>query len=110
MSNQGDRFAGGFLAGTIFGGIVGGIVGTLVANRLNGETEEGAAHEGNAAKSAQKRFQKIRQRVLSTPSEDINIEEARQGLEDKIAQLNDAIDQARQQLSRVNASGEDSSP
>ena len=107
MSNQGDRFAGGFLAGTIFGGIVGGIVGTLVANRLSGEVEDVPREGGNSAKSTQKRFQKMRQRVLSTPSDDINIEEARQGLEDKISQLNDAIDQARQQLSRVNAVGDD---
>jgi gas vesicle protein len=106
MSTQGDRFAGGFLAGTIFGGIVGGLVGTLLASRLSGEAldNKGSALEGNPATAAKKKFQKIKQRVLSTAPEDLNIEDARQGLEEKISQLNDAIDQARQQLSRVNGS------
>jgi gas vesicle protein len=110
MSNQGDRFAGGFLAGTIFGGIVGGLVGTLLANQLREEEldADGAAIEGNPAKVAKRQFQRIRQRVLSTAPEDLTIEEARQGLEDKISQLNDAIDQARQQLSKVNGSSVDS--
>lgn len=105
MSNQSDRFAGGFLAGTIFGGIVGGIVGTLLANRLSGEVlgEDGAVIDNSPANVAKKQFQRIRQRVLNTAPEDLTIEEARQGLEDKIAQLNDAIDQARQQLSKVNS-------
>lgn len=107
MGNQGDRFAGGFLAGTIFGGIVGGVIGTLLANQLRGESpdEDGILSENSPASLAKKQFQRIRQRVLHTSPEDLTIEEARQGLEDKISQLNDAIDQARQQLSKVNGSG-----
>jgi gas vesicle protein len=107
MSNQGDRFAGGFLAGTIFGGIVGGLIGTLLANQLSSEEldEDGVLVESSPASVAKKQFQRIRQRVLNTSPEDLTIEEARQGLEDKISQLNDAIDQARQQLSNVNSSG-----
>jgi gas vesicle protein len=107
MSNQGDRFAGGFLAGTIFGGIVGGLIGTLLANQLSSEEfdEDGELVENSPASLAKKQFQRIKQRVLNTSSEDLSIEEARQGLEDKISQLNDAIDQARQQLSKVNGSG-----
>ncbi len=107
MSNQGDRFAGGFLAGTVFGGIVGGLIGTLLANQLSSEefNEDGVLGESNPASVAKKQFQRIKQRVLSTSPEDLTIEEARQGLEDKISQLNDAIDLAREQLSKVNGSG-----
>jgi hypothetical protein len=106
MSNQdGDRFAGGFLAGTIFGSVVGGLVGTWLATKLL-ESEEDAAllSEGGPASIAKEQFKRIKQRVLNA-TEEPTVEEARQGLEDKIAQLNDAIDLARQQLSKVNGSG-----
>jgi hypothetical protein len=106
MSNQdGDRFAGGFLAGTIFGSVVGGLVGTWLATKLL-ESEEDTAllSEGGPASIAKEQFKRIKQRVLNA-TEEPTVEEARQGLEDKIAQLNDAIDLARQQLSKVNGSG-----
>jgi hypothetical protein len=104
MGNQGDRFSGGFLAGTVFGGIVGGLVGTWLATKLN-ETEgdEASAIEGGAANLAKEQFKRLKQRVLNV-SDEVTVEEARLGLDDKIAQLNDAIDQARQQLSKVNGS------
>jgi citrate lyase gamma subunit len=105
MSNQGDRFSSGFLAGTIFGGIIGGFVGTWLATKLNEqETEELAGLEGRPASVAKEQLKRIRQRVFNV-SDDVTIEEARVGLDDKIAQLNDAIDQARQQLSKVNGAG-----
>lgn len=104
MSNEGgDRFAGGFLAGTIFGSVVGGLVGTWLATKLI-EQEEGASLTEGGTALAKEQFKRIRQRVLNTADEP-TVEEARQGLEDKISQLNDAIDLARQQLSKVSDSG-----
>jgi hypothetical protein len=106
MSNQGgDRFAGGFLAGTIFGSVVGGLVGTWLATKLlEAEKDADSLTEGGPVSIAKEQFQRIRQRVLNATDEP-TVEEARQGLEDKITQLNDAIDLARQQLSKVNGSG-----
>lgn len=107
MRNQdGDRFAGGFLAGTIFGSVVGGLVGTWLATKLiEAENDADSLSESSGPASiAKEQFRRIRQRVLNA-TEEPTVEEARQGLEDKIAQLNDAIDVARQQLSKVNGSG-----
>ena len=106
MSNQdGDRFAGGFLAGTIFGSVVGGLVGTWLATKLiESEDDADSLLESGPANIAKEQFKRIKQRVLNT-TEEPTVEEARQGLEDKISQLNDAIDLARQQLSKVNGNG-----
>lgn len=90
MSQQGN-FLGGFLVGTVMGGLVGGMVGVLAASRLSQ-----AEAAGSEAKPAKKR------QVKAAPEQ--NMEVARRGLEDKIAQLNDAIDDVRQQLGTVNGS------
>lgn len=99
MSQQGN-FVGGFLLGTIVGGVVGGIAGVLVTSRLS---QPGASDEGSMSKldSAER---KGRKRQLKASTEQ-NMEVARRGLEDKIAQLNDAIDDVRQQLGTVNGTG-----
>jgi phage tail tape-measure protein len=102
MSNQGDRFTGGFLAGSIFGAVMGGLVGSWLATKLQEQEEDpDSPAEGGPASIAKEQLRRIKQRVFNT-AEEPTIEEARQGLEDKIAQLNDAIDQARQQLIKVN--------
>jgi Na+/glutamate symporter len=107
MSQQGDKFAGGFVAGTIFGGIVGGLVGTWLAQRLQQQDESTESSlSGNAADMAKEQLKKVKRRILSG-SDEVSMEEARQGLEEKIAQLNTAIDQARQQMSKVNGSAQD---
>jgi gas vesicle protein len=96
MSQQGN-FAGGFLLGSVVGGLVGGVVGVLVASRLSQQDEqepEKTLPGLDKGKSSKKRQLKV--------STEQNIEVARRGLEDKIAQLNDAIDDVRQQLSSVN--------
>lgn len=95
MSQQ-DNFSGGFVLGAIVGGIVGGIIGAAVTSqRLTEEIEEvGAKPELPNARAKAKRRMRA--------SEEQNIELARRGLEDKIAQLNDAIDDVRQQLGNVN--------
>lgn len=95
MSQQGN-FLGGFLLGTLVGGAVGGVIGAMAASRLS-QTEtnklEGSKPEGKAGRKAS---------LKASSSQ--NIEVARRGLEDKIAQLNHAIDDVRQQLGSVNGS------
>ena len=94
MSNR-DGFTGGFIAGALFGGIVGGILGTLLtSNRLQ------------ESLPADETLNKGKKRNLKPPTEQ-SIEMARRGLEDKIAQLNEAIDDVREQLSTVNGRAEE---
>lgn len=98
---QRDNFTGGFLAGAMFGGIVGGVLGVLLTTKLSTEQlpQEEAFNKLSEGKSG-----KGRKRQLKAPSTEQSIEVARRGLEDKIAQLNDAIDDVRQQLGNVNGS------
>ncbi|MEA5510250.1 hypothetical protein VB715_10800 [Crocosphaera sp. UHCC 0190] len=86
--SQRDGFTGGFLVGTLVGGIVGGIIGAVVTSRLENNNEE----EGSSLLKSGKRDK-------LSPEE--SIEMARHRLEDKIAQLNHAIDDVRQQLGPV---------
>ncbi|MGB3491830.1 MAG: hypothetical protein WBA57_03815 [Elainellaceae cyanobacterium] len=89
MSQQ-DNFFGGFVVGTLFGGIVGGVAGAFVMSRINsGETREGAEGEAEKKKSPD---------LMN----DSDIELARRSLEDKIALLNEAIDDVQHQLGGVN--------
>lgn len=94
MSNQ-DNFFGGFMLGTLVGGVVGGVVGVLAASRIPKKALKAKASA--LAQRTPKRGQG--QGAASSPQ---NIEAARRGLEDKIAQLNDAIDDVRQKLGTVN--------
>ena len=89
MSQQ-NGFGSGFIFGSIIGGVVGGLLGTILANRQEKQILEG---EDSPSRS---------DREISFSSEE-RIELARHGLEDKIAQLNLAIDDVRQQLSSVNS-------
>jgi len=92
MSQQ-DNFGSGFLLGTLFGGVVGGIVGAVVASRVQRETpEEETFRLSNASDGQDGAF---------NPSEE-EMELARRGLEDKIAQLNSAIDDVRHRLGTPN--------
>ena len=95
MSQQDDNFFGGFILGTIVGGVVGGIAGVLVSSRLS----QAEALDPEGQKRIDSKTNK--RRSLKAPTEQ-TIEVARRGLEDKIAQLNDAIDDVRQQLGAVN--------
>jgi gas vesicle protein len=96
MSQQ-DNFSSGFFLGALVGGVVGGVLGALLTSqRLNEDGDETGKPELSDAKTA-----KAKKRAFK-PSTEQNIELARRSLEDKIAQLNDAIDDVRQQLSTVN--------
>ncbi|MGG6296109.1 hypothetical protein ACQ4M4_17110 [Leptolyngbya sp. AN02str] len=97
MSQQ-DNFLGGFLVGTLVGGVVGGVLGVLATSKLNKRdaAEQRKPFAKLEGKAAQKRM------AAASPQ---NIEMARRGLEDKIAQLNDAIDDVRQKLGTTNGVG-----
>ncbi|RMF63049.1 MAG: hypothetical protein D6742_18590 [Cyanobacteria bacterium J069] len=71
------------------GGVVGGVLGVLVAPRLSRQE----SLDGKKSDASRR-----------LPMTEQGIEDSRRGLEDKIAQLNDAIDDVRQQLGGVNGS------
>jgi hypothetical protein len=104
MSSDNDRFGGGFLAGSIFGGITGGLLGawiaTKVSKQISTETDSGDTDDASS------RLAKFRTSSFLNGG-DLEMEDARQGLEEKISQLNVAIDQAREQLSEVNGNATD---
>lgn len=92
MSQQ-DNFGSGFLLGTLFGGVLGGVVGAVVASRV---VQERSSADGLKLDEASEG----RGEALSPTDEEMEI--ARRGLEDKIAQLNSAIDDVRQRLGGAN--------
>ena len=102
MSQQ-DNFSSGFFWGAVLGGIAGGLVGTVLA-RQAGEPDAEPDDDLDGRINPEPSSAKSRRRPLrleSAPKK--NMELARQSLEDKIASLNDAIDDVRQQLHQVNA-------
>lgn len=93
MSQQ-DNFSSGFVLGAIVGGVVGGVVGAVVTSQRLTDINEAAGAKSELPEKPKKR------RLRGSTEQ--NMEIARRGLEDKIAQLNDAIDEVRQQLGSVN--------
>ncbi|NMG59978.1 hypothetical protein E1H12_15995 [Geitlerinema sp. P-1104] len=91
MSNR-NGFTGGFLAGAIFGSVVGGVLGTVLATRNNPNSR-------NDDDSNSRLPERDSNNPLLNPE---GMESARRNLEDKIAQLNDTIDDVREQLHVVN--------
>ena len=89
MSQQ-NNFGSGFILGSILGGVVGGVLGTILTSRQEQQTDQEDSRLKNGSR-------------ISLNSEE-SIELARHGLEEKIAQLNLAIDDVRQQLGAVEAS------
>ncbi len=107
MSQQ-DNFSTGFLLGAVVGGIVGGVLGSVLVKRL--PDEEMTVDKNDRlpeVKPPAKRPLRSAP-VTQQEQESASSETARRSLEDKIAQLNDAIDDVRDQLKRV--SGGASSP
>ena len=88
--SQKDNFGSGFVIGSLIGGLVGGLLGTLLATRNDSSPPQQARslEEGEPP-------------IKFTSEESIEI--ARHSLEDKIAQLNLAIDEVREQLDSVNS-------
>lgn len=97
--NQQDNFSSGFLWGAVLGGIAGGFVGAVLASRSSepdGDLGDDLNERTNPtpAKSSRRPL-----RLESAPKKNMDL--ARQSLEDKIASLNSAIDEVRQQLHQV---------
>ncbi|MDH6055233.1 hypothetical protein [Umezakia ovalisporum] len=99
--SQRDGFASGFLAGTIFGSILGGVLGAAIVSWRNEELTAEETELPNGQPGTKKVSPKRRQ-MFALDNETMEMETARRSLEDKIAQLNAAIDQVRQQLGNVN--------
>lgn len=102
--SQRDGFGAGFLAGALFGGLVGGVMGALIATKRESEAEnpDTSLLTPGAAESP-KSLKQNKNKKRSLPLNDADsIETARRSLEDKIAQLNLAIDDVRTQLGGVN--------
>ncbi|MFB2838656.1 hypothetical protein [Floridanema evergladense] len=98
--SQRDGFAVGFLAGSVVGGVVGGVLGALLASRISNQASETETPTLNANQSEAK-AEKSKKRQMESASEP-RIEMARRSLEDKIAQLNQTIDEVRLSLGNVN--------
>lgn len=87
MSNR-DGFASGLITGAAIGGLIGGVIGVLFAKRTEERTVPELTETSFNGKQHHLEAEKI--------------EIARLSLEDKIAQLNQAIDEVREQLNTVN--------
>lgn len=99
--NQRDGFTGGFIAGSLVGGLVGGLIGALVVSQKSLESE---AEPRRNANSSEANTSKRQRRQFKAANSDQSIEIARRSLEDKIAQLNETIDEVRLTLGQVNGS------
>ncbi len=97
--SQSDNFAGGFVVGAVLGGVLGGILGATLVGRTRRRGPESEKNLEPLSVKAQIRSRR-NGRAVGEASE-VQIEEARQTLEQKIAQLNDAIDTVRQQLGEI---------
>ena len=95
MSNR-EGFTGGFIAGAAVGGLVGAVLGAVLSRR---------AAEALLSEPSDAKTRKIRQRKASQLEAE-GMEVARLSLEDKIAQLNQAIDDVRLQLGDVNGNAQ----
>ncbi|MEL6814559.1 MAG: gas vesicle protein [Cyanobacteria bacterium J06598_3] len=86
-----SRFTAGFITGAFIGGLVGGIAGVLVSNRLR----QNDLDDDFSQLSDEER------RQLENATTEERMEIARRGLEDKISQLNMAIEDVRVQMGSV---------
>ncbi len=102
MAEKDSGFLGGFVVGAVVGGIVGGVIGAALAPRLLrqrsdlGSSEEDS--EPEASPSATPAPHNGRRIPVQLQADEAAISQARKTLEDKIAQLNEAIQDTRAQL------------
>jgi hypothetical protein len=104
MMNDRGGFSSGFILGSIIGGVVGGVVGTLVANRVKDLDEEMELMNLPEAEPQERRSRRSKRRLRSID----RIEQTRRSLDDKIAELNGAIDAVRSSIGNMppSANGE----
>ena len=101
--SQRDNFTKGFLVGALVGGAVGGLLGAIVTSRYGQPSplreddldEDTTGEDPNTSSpgSPNRRRSLYRRRM-----DEARLENARRSLEGKIAQLNEAIDDVRQQF------------
>jgi len=77
MEPRGDGFSKGLVVGTLLGGVIGGVLGVIIANRMTGESRPKSVKSG------------------------VGTANLRQNLEEKISQLNETIEQVRDQLAQA---------
>jgi gas vesicle protein len=94
MSNR-DGFNGGFWLGTLVGGVVGGIVGVTIAERRANRLEDEDRSRLSGENGDKRPLKSSRSRRLD------RMEVARRSLDDKINDLNNAIDSVRSSISQV---------
>ncbi len=99
MSDR-NGFSSGFWLGTLVGGVVGGIVGSVIVGA--NQRDEQIDSESLGERSQKRPFKSSRIRTTD------RMEMARQSLDDKISELNNAIDAVRSSVSNV--SGETIDP
>ncbi len=103
MSQQ-DNFSTGFLLGAVVGGVVGGVLGSILVKRL--PNDEVMVEKSDRLPEVKPAKRPLRSAPVNQEERELaNSDTARRSLEDKIAQLNDAIDDVRDQLKRVSGSG-----
>ena len=108
IMNQRDGFNSGFITGTLVGGIVGGLIGALVASQRSSDLPEDVDRRNTNL--PQTNTSKRQRRQFKAATSDQSIELARRSLEDKIAQLNETIDEVRLTLGQVNGNSSEANP
>jgi hypothetical protein len=98
--SQRDGFSTGFLLGSVLGGLVGGAIGVILTSRQF-DNDEPEVLRRIKARTARNRAE---------GEEDRSMESARQSLENKIAELNGAIDEVRSSLSAVHINNAENMP
>jgi hypothetical protein len=92
MSDR-NGFSSGFWLGTLVGGVVGGIVGSVIVGA--NQRDEQIDSESLGERSQKRPLKSSRIRTSD------RMEMARQSLDDKISELNNAIDAVRSSVSNV---------
>jgi len=87
--NQRDGFSSGFAIGSLLGGIIGGVLGAVVATRVKQKADAVPETLPMVNPPTDSLESRSPEKILA----------ARRSLEEKISQLNSAIDDVRQQLS-----------
>ena len=93
MSNR-SGFGSGFWLGTLIGGVVGGVIGATIANQRSNQYEDEL--DGNNLISGERGEKRpLKSSRLRTAD---RMERARRSLDDKISDLNNAIDVVRSSI------------
>jgi len=100
--SQRDGFSSGFFIGTFVGGMVGSILGAVLMSRRDAQLLEEEHNQLSQSENSLNQGVAKKRQMKSVPNEDLEMESARRSLEDKIAQLNETIDEVRNQLGNVN--------